>query len=457
MKFALRAAVVCFGVGLAVGGAVNAADDAAIASASEALPAGAIGVTLEDFFTAAMRNSPRLQIAEESMKIGESRRKAASGRLLPQLNASANVSDNRQTRLNTLQTFDGNRYSLQLSQVLFNWQAFSQRKQALIIEDQTEAEYYNTLSELLTEVAEKYFDVLAARDAVESVASELEAITNQLAQIQSMYDRQLAQITDLYRAQAELANVESRQLMLQSRLIFAEEALRSATGIDIGSLYQLNETVDIPPLDQDVDYFVQQARMNSHVIRARELAFDAAREHVSESRGAYMPRVSLIVQQQNTNVGYDNAPLDTTDSNYIGLDITIPLFAGGSNRASVAEASSRSHIAANELQLTRLDVKERVTSAYLQVESTARHTLAARKVAESTALSAEAMQQGFELGAVTSVEVLEALRDQFDAERDLQQSRYEHIKYLLQLKRDTGTLTAEDLLEVGSWLTPLAN
>ena len=62
------------------------------------------------------------------------------------------------------------------------------------------------------------------------------------------------------------------------------------------------------------------------------------------------------------------------------------------------------------------------------------------------------MQRGFELGAVTSVDVLNALRDQFRSERDLQQVRYEHVKYILQLKRETGLLTADDMLEVGGWL-----
>jgi len=64
------------------------------------------------------------------------------------------------------------------------------------------------------------------------------------------------------------------------------------------------------------------------------------------------------------------------------------------------------------------------------------------------------MQQGFTLGTVTSVEVLNALRDQFRAERDLQRTRYDQIKYFLLLKRETGALTAEDMIEVGEWLEP---
>ena len=93
-------------------------------------------------------------------------------------------------------------------------------------------------------------------------------------------------------------------------------------------------------------------------------------------------------------------------------------------------------------------------SAFLQVEASDAQTEAASILVESTSLSAEAMQQGFALGTVTSVDVLNALRDQFQAERDLQSVRYDHIRYLLLLKRETGTLDAEDMLEVGSWLEP---
>ncbi len=420
-------------------------------------PSATVGTTLEDFFTAAMNYSPALRIAEESLNIGSARKRAANGRLLPQVNANASLSDNRRNALDEFQTFDGERYSIQLTQVLFNWQAFAVRNQAYLIEDQLEAEYFGRLSSLLAEVSEKYFSVLQAEDALESIQAELDAVTNQLNQIQSLFDRQLAQITDLYQAQASLAGVESDRLQLQSELALREEALRSITGIGIGDLYRLDELVEITPVTEDIDYWVQQARANNHLIQAREYAFDAAVERISERRGAYMPRVSFIVQRQDSNVGFDNTPQIRTDNTYLGVDVTIPLYAGGTNRAEVSEAFSQRNIAESELRQVRLETNEQVRSAFLQVQSSSLRTEAARKLAESTALSATAMQQGFELGVVTSVDVLNALRDQYTAERDLQRTRYEHVKYLLLLKREAGTLTADDLLEVGSWLIPPAN
>ncbi|GJM12047.1 MAG: channel protein TolC [Pseudohongiella sp.] len=416
----------------------------------------AVGQTLEEFFTAALEYSPKIQIAEESMKIGTSRKQAANGRLLPQVRANASISDNRRTIVsnNQLQEFDGERYSIQLTQVLFNWQAYSARSAAYLVENQLETQYYGELSVLLTEVAEKYFDVLQASDALDSINAELDAVNTQLQQIESLYNRQLAQITDFYQAQASVAAVEAEQLTLQSDLALKQEALRSISGIGAGELFSLSESAIIPPLENSINYWVSQARENNHQIVAQEFAVQAAEKYVDESRGAYMPQVNFVIQRQDADVGFDNIAVPRTDNTYIGIDVSIPLYAGGSNRAAVREATSRRRIAESELRQIELEAGERVRSAYLQVQSAQTLIAAAQKLVESTTLTSTAMQRGFELGSVTSVDVLNALRDQFRAQRDLQKARYDHVKFLLMLKREAGILTAEDMLEVSSWLEP---
>lgn len=420
--------------------------------------AGETGSTLEDFFSAAIDFSPTLKIAEEGLNIGSARRRAANGRLLPQVSARASISDNRsEAQGRARQSFDGERFSVQLTQTLFNWQAFAARSQAYLIEDQLEAEYYGELAILLTEVAEKYFNVLQSEDALDSIASELEAVSNQLDQIQSLYDRQLARITDLYQVQASLAAVEAEQLQLQVQLALTREALFSVSGLTAGELSGLRENVNIPPLENSISYWVNEAKKNNHQIRAQKYAVMAANKRIDERRGAYMPQVNFIVQRQDSNLGFDNILINQTETTYLGLDLSIPIYAGGSNRAGVSEATSQHRIAESQLRQIQLEASEKVRSAYLQVQSAETLILAAQKLVESTTLSSTAMQRGFELGAVTSVDVLNALRDQFRSERDLQQVRYEQVKYILLLKRETGLLTADDMLEVGSWLGPAGN
>ncbi len=413
-----------------------------------------LGSSLEDFFNAAINFSTELRISEENLKIGSARKKAASGQLLPQINAGASVSDNRLNQLNQFREFDGERYFLSLTQVLFNWQTFSERKRASIVEDQLEEEYYFQLATILTDVAERYFNVLQANNASDSIVSEIDALSNQLEQIQSLFDRQLAQITDVYQGQASLAAAQAEQLRLEAELALAQESLRSVSGLEVGPLHRLSESSSVPELEFNQQYYVDQAQEQNQLIRASKFALSAARERVSGERGAYAPTFSFIAQRQDSDVGFDNLPIARTDNTYVGINLSIPIYRGGTNRAAVSEALSMQNIAEYELRARQLEARERVRAAYLQLEASRTQIEAARILVESTELAADAMQQGFELGTVTSVDVLNALRDQFRAERDLQRTRYDQIKYYLFLKRETGALTAEDMIEVGAWLEP---
>ena len=176
---------------------------------------------------------------------------------------------------------------------------------------------------------------------------------NQLEQVQSLFDRQLAQVTDLYQVQASLAAVEARQQQLESDLALSRESLYSISGLEVGPLLQLRQDVEISPLEFNQDFYVQQAQERNKRVLASEYAVRAANEDVSARRGAYMPQVSLIAQRQDSNVGCENLPINKTDNTYVGVNVVIPLYAGGSNRAGVSEAISRRSIAEYELRATQ--------------------------------------------------------------------------------------------------------
>ena len=414
-------------------------------------PADSTGATLQDFLSAAIEYSPRLGIAEENLNIQAAREDAAAGQLLPQISASASVTENRRETSIQDEKFRGERYSLQLTQVVFNWEAFAAQRRARHIQAAHEAEYSFELSLLLTRVADHYLNVLQAQDALESIQAELDAVTLQVEQIQSLFDRQLAPITDLRQAQAGLSSVRAEQIRLRSELDLAQEALRAASGLPAGELHTLSEDAEVPQLKNDIQYWVGLALEKNLQIEASRLSVKAAERGVSQGKGALMPNLSLIAQRQESNVGFDNAPIRRTDTSYIGISATMPLYSGGTRWAAIREARSTHALAERELSRAELDASERVRAAYLQLQSSGSLIEAATAVVVATTLATEAMQQGFALGTVTHVDVLQAIRDRFRAERDLQQARYDSIRYFVLLKHESGTLTPDDMAAVSSW------
>ena len=109
--------------------------------------------------------------------------------------------------------------------------------------------------------------------------------------------------------------------------------------------------------------------MKKSLILARQYALEAADERISERKGAYLPQVSFIAQEQDSNVGFDNLHVAKTDTTYIGFNVSIPIYAGGGNKASVSEARSRRSIAEFELKAAQLEARENVRAAYLQVQA----------------------------------------------------------------------------------------
>lgn len=411
-----------------------------------------LGTTLEEFFTAALDNSPTLSIARERWNISDARKDAALGQLLPQITATANKSDNTRREITTTRTYDGERYGVAMQQVLFNWQAFEERRRAASLEDAAEAEYYAELALLLTDVADKYLAVLQTEDELRSITSEQEALVNQVEQLQSLFDRQLIQVTDLYDGQARLALVQAQRVEAESNLQLSRSALRALTNLETGALQRLPDTAVTAPLDGSVEDWVARARENNLQIRARTHAVEAAHRQVSAQRGNYLPRVSLVVQQQQSNTGFDNIPVEEAETTYVGIDLQMPLFAGGSRRAAVREAESLRTIAQDELRQTRLDMLENTRIAFFQVQAGEQKIAAADVLVQSTRTRETAMQRGFELGTVTSVDLLNALRDRFQAERDRQRARYDHLRAWLALQREAGDLESADLLTISKLL-----
>jgi len=419
---------------------------------------------LEGIFAQAIDSSPRLNIAKEYWNIGQARTQQATGQLLPSVSLLGSFSQNRRYadesvvvdgRLVTreaMDKYDGEKYTAQLRQVIFNWQVFSARGRAAYLEDQSEADYYDELSGLLLDVAVRYLDVLEAEDALYSVRSEKTAVEKQLQQVEKLYERQLVKVTDLYEAQARSAAIYADEIDAENQLGLSRVGLMEVTGNEVGRLYRLDEGAVIPPVIGQLQDWLTKANSQSNTLKSRRFGVRAAEKYVSEKRSAYMPQVSLIVQHQKSDIGYENTSSPRTETTYAGIDVTIPLFAGGTSRAGVREAVSQASIARSEMLQVQRELAKRIRAAYLLTNSNFMRTNAAQKLVVSTQKSSDAMHKGFSFGTVTSVDVLNAVRDRFIAERDLQKARYEHIKSLLQLKREAGVLRSTDLKDINSLL-----
>jgi len=440
------------------------------------VPAGHAESLLE-IYQMALRNDPSIREAEANRSAIAQTEYQARGVLLPQIDANASWTDQSSEGLrntavggqNFAQRFvndtDGWRWGVQLSQTLFRWDQWIELKKADKAVAQADADYLAAGQDLQIRVAQRYFDVLAAKDTLESEQAAQEAIARQLEQAKKRFDVGLIAITDVQEAQAGYDEAVAAEILAKRNLANAEESLREVAGYFEGPLTSPESEIPlIPPNPADEEIWVETALQQNATVLSAELGAEIARDDKNSARAGHMPTVDLIASYSDTDVSgtgtFSGGGATSTDTpignsstdEQIEIRFALPIFSGGSTSARTKEASYR-HIAAQErFERAARQASRETRDSYLGVVSEIARVKALKQAKASAQTALEASEAGFDVGTRTTVDVLNARRQLFVADVNYARSRYDYILNVLLLKQAAGTLGVNDIDEVSRWL-----
>lgn len=427
-----------------------------------ALPARA--ADLLEIYREAERNDPRFRAATATYRAVQERLPQARAGLLPSVQATADRlrNDNRVRTEDPIAIrpagrarFDSTAYVLSLTQPVYNAVALAALRQAGADVRRAEAEYAAARQDLTTRAAEAYFQLLAARDGLALAEAEQTAIARQLEVAEARLEVGLATITDVHDARARFELAAAQLIAAENLLADRREALRELTGETPETVAPLAELPLTTPEPADIDRWVETAgRQNLALVAARE-AVEIARHEVSRQRAGHHPTLDLVGSRTHTDDEGSVARPDVrvrTDSEAIGLELSVPIFQGGLVAARVAEAAERLRAAEAELEAARRNVERATRAAYLGAATGAARVQALTQAVVASESALEAKRAGFEAGINTNIDVLDASRDLFRARRDLAAARYDYVLNLLRLEQSAGTLSEEDLVAINRWL-----
>lgn len=380
----------------------------------------------------------------------------ARAAVLPQLTLSASREEVEQTDNTDGSTSDFPRTNAQLTatQTLFDWNQFAGLDRADARVAQAEADLAAAQQDLVVRVADAYFDVLSAADSLRFATAEKEAIERQLEQAQQRFDVGLIPVTDVKEAQASFDLALSREIAAENQLENAREALRTITGMPTARLSPLGEEL---PLDRPepaapsawVDTALEQ---NPSFLSARSAA-EVARHNIRQARSGRYPRVDLVANYSQQETRFAGNIASDTEEQSIGIQLNWDFYSGGATGSRTDEARAGFEAAQSRVVQARRGAEQSTRDAYRGLEASISQVNALDQAVESNQAAVEATRAGFRVGTRTAVDVLNALRDLYAAQRDLADARYNYIVNRLRLQQAAGTLTIEDVRLVNSWLT----
>ncbi len=428
----------------------------------------------------ALTNDPQIREAEATRKAAREARPQAWAALLPQIDGQASITRGTQDSSRQFSQLGPNNqpvvfnqvvhsepdtrgWSINLRQNVFSWANWATLRASSYQVAQAQADYQVAEQDLISRVAQRYFAVLSAQDALEAQQAALDAYSRQLDQANKRFDVGLIAITDVQETKSARDQAAAAVIAAKRTLATAEEELREVTGQKYDRLARPGESMPLkspqPSVEQQwVDISMEQ---NPSLISSR-LSAEQARENVQVALGGHLPTIDLVATRDHSvgkgdarfapGLPLSPAPSESDDKTY-GLQVTVPLFSGGLTQSRVRQTQYQWIAAKERVTRTSRATERAARDAYLGVISNIAKVEALKQGLESSQTALKATEAGYEVGTRTSVDVLDSRRLLVQAQTAYLQSRYEYLLTVISLRSAAGNLDEQMLKELNALLT----
>jgi len=414
---------------------------------------------LNQIYQQALANDAELTAAKAQRDADEYQVTLARAALLPQVSVGYTHTENDiETELipgfttETDYTTKTNNLNATVSQTLFNLTSWYNYQAASAGGEIAGLQYTLAEQQLILRTAEAYFNVLRAKENLETAQAEEKAVKRQLEQTRQRYEVGLIAITEVHEAEASYDLAYANLIGQEAALDISYESLEQITGQRFDKLDELKTDIAFAAPEKAVDEWVAAGLDKYAGVKVAEEGLKSAEYSRKAGWSRYAPTVNAQWQYNDgSQAARESLTTDVTSQTLV-LSASVSLFAGGSNYAQAKQAAAQSAQAGANLDLQRRTVRNNIRSLYRRVQTDVL-TIKARKRATISSQSAlEATETGYQVGTRNIVEVLAAQRNLYSAQRDYANARYDYILNLLNLKFFSGALSEADLQALNEWL-----
>ena len=418
------------------------------------------GENLYDVYELALKNDPLLRAAEATYRAGKENKAQGIAGLLPTLSIGGSTNWNEYRIEEQLQDqYNSNSYYGNINQPIFRLDKWFQFERGSALSESAEAEFAYQQQETMIRVASAYFNVLNSFDNLNAAQAEEKAIQRQKDLAKKRFDVGLAAITEVQETQAAYDLTIVSRISRQAQLDSAQETLTSIIGRDISLLSPLSDNFEISlpdPLDRES--WVSLGLKNNYQLKSAKLQRDAAQASARASASNHLPQIDLVgrisqsTSKQGKFGGFIQNPLFgiEQDTRQYSIQFNLPLFAGGAISSARRQAYANYDRSKEQAIYTERSTIRDVRSNHFGVQTQVANVTARKQALASAESALKATEVGYEVGTRNTVDLLDAQKRLFQAQRDYAGSRYEYIISMLRLKASVGSLNPNDLLNISS-------
>ena len=417
--------------------------------------------SLLDAYEAALENDPTYRSAFHENEAGQQAEAIGLAGLLPNLSITHVQSKTTGTQafssgIGGTQplNFDSQVSTLSLRQPLINLEAVASYRQGKAKADSSRAKFTGLSQQLVVRVVEAYVKTLLAQDHVKLAEAQRDSFEELKHVNERMLQKGEGTTTDVLETQSKFALAQAKTIEAHDELEGAQLQLEAIVGQKITKLDSLSEKFSSHAIQlQDYDsWYALALERNAELVTQRH-AVTSGKEEIRKSYAGHAPRVDLVASLTHNKSGSFVTANREFDLAAAGVEINIPLYAGGRVNAITTQAkASHAQAEADQDAITQKVLVE-LRKQYNLLLSGVKRIESLELSVKSAELLVEATRKSILGGIRINLNLLDAQQQLHTARRDLAEARYNYLLTYLRLQLAAGTLTLDDLRNIAGYFT----
>ena len=418
--------------------------------------------SLLDIYHQALAHDPTLASALSANKAAQEIIEQGKALYRPTVNFNANA-NTTQSHIRYLSgtpspgstNFENFNAAIEARQPIYRKQNLVEMDQAATQVSLADKQYHLSQQNLILRSTQAYFDVLIAQDKIALINAQKVAILSQLDQAKATFEVGTATITDVNEAQARYDLIIAQEIAAVNEFEIAKRSIEAITGELPTKLATVKSDIQVTQLSQNMQDWQQVGLQNNLNIQIQQDALKLAEQGVEHANAGHLPTLDAV-SSLGDNYSNGSPSVFSTGNDLksatIGLQLHIPLYAGGAISSKARQAMLNKQKAQDDVDIARRNTDLETQRAYLNLGTTIALVKALEQVLTSSQSQLDSTKLGYEVGVRTSVDVLNAQQQLFSAKRDLLQARYSYLVNIIRLKAASGLVSELDLQDINQQL-----
>ncbi len=311
-------------------------------------------------------------------------------------------------------------------------------QQAQIGRDLAERGRARVEQEVIFGVIRAYYGILLAQEAQATLDASVRTAEANLAAAESRVEAGVAVASDALAARVRLSRLKEEAVAAANQVRLARASLNDAMGVALDHPYAIAGSLDLPVLRQPgLEGLENVAWSQRPDFRQAALEEQRLEKEVLRAKGAFLPTMHLMGNYEINNHRFSS---DGQDNWSVGVVLNWNLFSGGGDRARLVEAQANHQRAVALRERMKSAIALDVRDAFLALQTARERVAVAKEAVAHAEESLRIVQDRYEAGLTTIVELLDSETALTAARTNLTRTLYDATVGQARLDLSLGTL-----------------